>query len=161
MRDDRAHDGTMSDAKAKLSGRIVVGVDGSVSSLAAIRWAYRQAELTGASLTVVGAWGFPVYVAEPNVWPGDIDLQSVVQHQLKTVIDRVLPARATVPVTVVTRQSSPALALLKESEGADLLVVGTRGHGEFAEMLLGSVSLRCVAHARCPVVVVHEDPAAA
>lgn len=143
------------------AGRIVVGVDGSASSLAALRWAHGQAELTSARLVVLGAWGFPIYVAEPNVWPIDVDLQSVVRHQLQTAIDRVVPKNTTVPVSVVVRQSSPALALLAASEGADLLVLGTRGHGELAEMLLGSVSLRCVAHARCPVVVVHPDRAAA
>lgn len=147
--------GAMSGADTKPGGRIVVGVDGSHSSLAALRWAHHQAELIGGSLVVVGAWGFPIYIAEPNVWPNDVDLQSLVQHQLRTAIDREIPGRTTVPVSVVTRQSSPAMALLEVSEGADLLVVGSRGHGEIAEMLLGSVSLRCVAHARCPVVVVH------
>lgn len=151
----------MGGAGANGAGQIVVGVDGSPSSLAALRWAHRQAELTGASLVVLGAWGFPIYIAEPNIWPIDVDLQAVVHHQLQTAIERAIPGGATVPVKIVSRQSSPALALLKEAEGADLLVLGTRGHGELAEMLLGSVSLRCVNHARCPVVVVHADAAVA
>lgn len=151
----------MTAAGGKAAGRIVVGVDGSPSSLSALSWAHRQAELTGASLVVVGAWGFPIYIAEPNIWPIDIDLESVVRHQLQTAINRVVPASASVPVSVVLRQSSPTVALLEEAEGADLLVLGTRGHSELAEMLLGSVSMRCVAHARCPVVVVHAGAAAA
>jgi nucleotide-binding universal stress UspA family protein len=151
----------MAGAGANGAGRIVVGVDGSPSSLAALDWAHHQAELTGASLVVVGAWGFPIYIAEPNIWPIDVDLQAVVRHQLQTAIDRVIPDHSAVPVSIVTVRSSPALALLKQAEGANLLVLGTRGHSEFAEMLLGSVSLRCVAHARCPVVVVHPPVEAA
>ena len=135
--------------------RIVVGVDGSPSSLAALHWAHRQAELTGASLVVVGAWGFPIYVAEPNASSMEIDLQAVVRRQLHTAIERTLPTRSGVPISVVLRECSPALALLEESEGAELLVLGRRGHDELTEMLLGSVSMRCVARARCPVVVVH------
>jgi len=133
----------------------VVGVDGSPSSLAALAWALRQAEATGATVDVVGAWGFPVYFGDQAMWPVDLDLESIVRHQLHTAVDRVVPNGPRVPVRLVVRQSSPAVALLEQSTNAELLVVGTRGHGELAEMLLGSVSLRCVAHARCPVVVVH------
>ena len=137
-----------------VGGRIVVGVDGSPSSLAALEWALGQAELTGASIDVVGAWGFPIYFGEPNLWPIDIDLESIVRHQLETALDRVVPRGAKVAIRVLIRRTSPAVALLEEARGAQLLVVGTKGHGELAEMLLGSVSLRCVAHAPCPVVVV-------
>jgi nucleotide-binding universal stress UspA family protein len=66
-----------------------------------------------------------------------------------------LPVESSVPVTTSVVQGYPARELLRAAEGADLLVVGSRGHGELSGMLLGSVSLHCVTHATCPVVVVH------
>jgi len=129
-------------------------VDGSHSSLAALAWAYQQAETTGCSLDVVGAWGFPVYLGVAGAWPTEFDPEAIVRHQLLTAIERVVPKPTPVPVRIVVRQASPAGALLQEARGANLLVVGTRGHSELTEMLLGSVSLHCVAHSACPVVVV-------
>jgi nucleotide-binding universal stress UspA family protein len=136
-------------------GRIVVGVDGSASSRAALRWGLRQAATTGASIEVVAAWGFPVYIGDADFWPVDVDQEEIVAHQLRRVLDEIVPSGSTVPLSAVVTRGPPAVALLERSVGADLLVIGTRGHSEFTEMLLGSVSLHCVARAACPVVVVH------
>jgi nucleotide-binding universal stress UspA family protein len=136
-------------------GRIVVGVDGSLSSRAALSWALRQAGMTGASIEVVAAWGFPVFIGDADFWPVDVDQEEIVAHQLRRVLDELVPSASTVPLSAVVTRGPPATALLERSVGADLLVIGSRGHSEFAEMLLGSVSLHCVARAPCPVVVVH------
>lgn len=103
---------------------------------------------------MVGAWGFPIYFGPTNLWPLDIDLESVVRHQLQTAVDRVIPKASEVTIRLIVHHGSPVLVLLAEARNADLLVVGAHGHDEVAEMLLGSVSLRCVAHSQCPVVVV-------
>lgn len=149
--------GTGGDAPRANGGRIVVGVDGSAASRAALRWALRQAVLTGASVEAVAAWGFPLYVGDADFWPVNVDLEAIVAHQLKRVLDEVVPPDCTVPLHALVTPGPPAAALLDRAEGAELLVIGSRGHSELAEMLIGSVSLHCVARARCPVVVVHAE----
>jgi nucleotide-binding universal stress UspA family protein len=141
------------------AGRIVVGVDGSASSKAALAWALRQAALIGATVEVVAAWGFPLYVGDADFWPVDVDLEDIVTHQLQRVLDEVVPPDCSVPLRAVVVPGPPVVALLDRAVGAELLVLGSRGHGEFAEMVLGSVSLHCVARAPCPVVVVREEQA--
>jgi len=150
------HDGTVTQSLRK-EGRIVVGVDGSASSKAALSWALGQANLTGARVEVVAAWGYPVYVSDADSWPVDLDLESIVTHQLQRVLGEVVPNDSPITVDVVVRPGPPSVALIEASRGADLLVVGTRGHSEFTEVFLGSVSLHCVARAHCPVVVVRAD----
>lgn len=128
---------------------IVVGVDGSESSKQALRWAVRQAELTGVELVAVTAWHLPemyAYVSRDY----DVDAANLLDQVLKEVLDPI-PA---VQVTPRVVEGRPASVLIDESKAADLLVLGTRGHGGFEGMLLGSVSQHCVHHADCPVVVV-------
>lgn len=141
------------------SPRIVAGVDGSPSSLEALRWAIRQAELTGATVDAVIAWQYPVAVggfgwAPASSLDDNTDYGELAAKTLSAVVaDLHLPAD--VLVRQVVEAGNPAQVLLSVANGADLLVVGNRGHGGFTEALLGSVSQRCVHHARCPVVVVH------
>ena len=137
--------------------RVVVGVDGSECSVRALRWAARDAELTGAVLEVITAWTFPEHAAPLGVvvrlpWPEDLMAQA--REALDALIERELPGcdRARVQAQVI--RGSAAAVLLEASRDADLLVVGNRGRGAFAELLLGSVSEHCVRHAPCPVVVV-------
>ena len=139
------------------SRRVLVGVDGSESSIRALRWAARQAGFMGAALEVVTVWTFPEHAAPlgivPHVpWPEE--LLVVAQDELDKLVDRVLPERDPHRVHAHVIRGSAAPVLLEAAQDADLLVVGSRGRGTFAELLLGSVSERCMRHAKCPVVVV-------
>jgi nucleotide-binding universal stress UspA family protein len=138
----------MSSATDTRTPSIVVGVDGSESSVRAVRWAAEQAQLTKATITAVIAWQTP-----PGAGFGNM---LAMRDAADTVVDDVVN-KAAYPDVLVTKkyqQGSPAAVLIEASKDADLLVVGTRGHGGFAGMLLGSVSAQCVHHAPCPVVVV-------
>jgi nucleotide-binding universal stress UspA family protein len=132
---------------------VVVGVDGSPSSEQALRWAAAQARLTGRELRAVGSWEYPVTYGVAGLdaydWRG-----STAATLAKTVADALSPDDAARVVQVVA-EGHPAQALLDQSDGADLLVVGCRGRGGFTGMLMGSVSQAVVTHASCPVVVVH------
>jgi nucleotide-binding universal stress UspA family protein len=132
-----------------------VGVDGSAGSIRALRFALTEATLRGARLDAVCAWRPPADYGGPVVVPVDYDpekdARGAVAESFQAVTD--IP-KDDVEVIVVTPEGPPARALLDEAVGADLLVVGTRGHGGFAGLLLGSVSKECVHHATCPVVVV-------
>lgn len=133
-------------------GRIVVGVDGSPGSHDALRWAARQAEVAGLPVLLVTAWHFPVMYGTVPV-PG-VDFET---EAGKLLDDTLKAARAEFPeVRFETRlvAGRASDALVRASDGADLLVVGSRGHGAFTGMLIGSVSMHCVGHAHCPVVVV-------
>jgi len=137
--------------------RIVVGVDGSPQSRQALRWAARQAKLTGASLQVITCWEFPTAMSwlPPN--PSDFEaIQRDAKRTLEQTVADVLGDDPDIDLdlTVVEGQASPGL--LEAARGASLLVVGSRGHGELTGMLLGSVSERCVTHAPCPVTVVRD-----
>ncbi len=139
------------------SHRIVVGVDGSDSSIAALGWAARQAELTGASLQVVASWEWPTAVgwaAAPI--PGDYQPADDAQRLLDQVTEPVRASHPGLDIHTTVIEGHPAPVLVEASRGADLLVVGSRGRGQFAGMLLGSVSEHCVSSAHCPVLVLHE-----
>jgi nucleotide-binding universal stress UspA family protein len=134
--------------------RIVVGVDGSEGSENALRWAARQAALTGATLEVVTGWDYPAFYGWAPAIPDDIDFGHFAERAQDEALDDVFGADR--PARLETRvvAKHPALALVEASEGADLLVVGSRGYGGFADALLGSVSTYCVHHAHCPVTVI-------
>ncbi len=138
--------------------RIVVGVDGSPSSMTALRWAVRQAELTGATVDAVLSWQYPVnygtYGWAPVSTEGDGDFGEIGEKTLTEAINKTVDPGCDVRVRPVVRQGNSAQVLLDAARDADLLVVGSRGHGGFTGALLGSVSMHCVHHAHCPVVVV-------
>jgi len=138
--------------------RIVVGVDGSVSSQAALAWAVRQAHLTGAVVEAVTAWQFPSAYGYP-VPTLDTDFEELATKTVKDAIAGVLAgddAAHSIRYKVV--EGNAARVLIDESAGADLLVVGSRGHGGFVEALLGSTGQHAVHHATCPVVVIRAAP---
>ncbi|HUY46366.1 MAG TPA: universal stress protein [Streptosporangiaceae bacterium] len=141
--------------------RIVVGVDGSPSSREAIRWAVRQAALTGSSVDAVIAWQYPAPASGVGLVPiGVIDTADFEEIAAKALADAVSGAAdpgSSVSVRQLVVEGNAAQALLSAAAGADLLVVGCRGHGGFAGALLGSVSQHCVHHAPCPVVVIRGD----
>ena len=134
------------------SGRIVVGVDGSPASEEALRWAVRQGRLTGSPVTAVTSWDYPL---DYGVGAYDaFDWQANSREVLHATVEKVLGPDGGRQVTEQVTKGHPAQVLLDAAADADLLVVGSRGHGGFTGMLLGSVSQHVVAHAGCPVVVV-------
>ena len=140
--------------------RIVVGVDGSPSSLEALRWAAGQAALTGSVVDAVIAWRDPASYGGYAWLIADTRYADLAARTLSEAVDRVITA-VRVAVRKRVTEGPPARVLLDAARGADLLVVGSHGHGGFAGMLLGSVSQHCVHHSPCPVVVVREHHSAA
>jgi nucleotide-binding universal stress UspA family protein len=141
-------------------GRIVVGVDSSPSSRAALAWAVHQARLTGASVEAVTAWHYPVMVGGVPMGPtgalDDSDYGEWAANALNQTVNQTANPDGPVKVSATVREGNAAQVLLDVAAGADLLVVGSRGHGGFAEALLGSVGQACVHHAQRPVVIVPE-----
>jgi nucleotide-binding universal stress UspA family protein len=141
-------------------GRIVVGVDGSSSSKAALRWAVGQAHLTGAIVDAVTAWQMPAsYAWIPDGVTGIEDFGTEARRILTEAINEIAGVDPGVKVRPFVEEGHPAQVLVDAAKGAQLLVVGSRGHGEFAAALLGSVSQNCVHHAPCPVLVIRGDDA--
>ncbi|HKH87924.1 MAG TPA: universal stress protein [Acidimicrobiales bacterium] len=150
----------MTDSTSQQPGRIVVGVDGSDPSKAALAWAAGQAELTHAPLEVVWAWEFPPMYGFAIGIPEDMDLAAEAEEQLQKVLGEVLGPEPAVEVVPTVVEGHPALVLQDLSADAGLLVVGCRGLGAFRGMVLGSVSAFLASHARCPVLIVHAPRAA-
>lgn len=134
--------------------RIVVGVDGSDSSLMALEWAARQAELTGSTLDAMTTWDWPMNYGWAVPIPSDYNPKSDAQDLVDEAVARIRDMHPRVDIRTTVVEGHPAPVLIEASRAADLLVVGSRGHGEFAGMLLGSVGEHCVSNAHCPVVVV-------
>nr|WP_089877624.1 MULTISPECIES: universal stress protein [unclassified Leifsonia] len=134
-------------------GRIVVGVDGSASSLSALRRGARMAERLGCTLAGVTVWEFPQswpgYVMDG--WSPEADAHSIADQAAEEVFGQTPPSW----YSKVIRNGSAARQLIAESEDAEMLIVGSRGLGGFTGLLLGSVSRSCVEHADCPVLVIH------
>lgn len=147
---------------------IVVGVDGSEGSEAALRFALGEARLRHATLRVVHAYVLPLSEVAPDPFllefpsvPGPEleaiaeDLDKGAKSLIDAAIDRLLAgSQAGVPLERVAIEGSPSASLIDQAGGADLLVVGSRGHGRVHGLLLGSVSQQCVSHAPCPVAIV-------
>jgi len=153
---------------------IVVGVDGSAGGAEALRWAVAEARLRKAPLRVVHAWtygytgmplggfaamgGFDSYV---SIGIDVIDLQRAAEHLIERTTEEVAGGVEGIEVERQIVEGAAAQVLIGASVGADLLVVGSRGHGGFVGLMLGSVSQQCVHHAPCPVVVVRSPKAIA
>jgi nucleotide-binding universal stress UspA family protein len=138
-------------------GTVVVGVDGSDGSVAALRFALEEARIRGAGLKAVNAWHIPPAVYGAGWAPASVDLdeyRKLAEAALQKSLEDVGAAASGVTVTPVLEEGQPADVLCAEAENADLLVVGSRGLGGFRGLLLGSVSQQCAHHAPCPVVVV-------
>ena len=131
--------------------RIVVGVDGSPHSDAALRWSVDEAEARNGEVMAVFAWQMPFLS-----FPGAFDRDELEQASKEFIVDNVSRVMKTPPVPLLTlvAEGDPAAALIEASKGANLLVVGTRGRSPWSGLLLGSVSQRCAAAAPCPVVLV-------
>lgn len=140
--------------------RIVVGVDGSETSRQALRWAAQEADNHGAELHVVHAWEVQGIGAGVGMTPGRRSAAAPegqregAEQLVSQVISEELGNHSPDKVRPSIGRGSAASVLLEASRGADLLVVGSRGVGGFAGLLLGSVSSKMANHATCPVVIV-------
>lgn len=144
----------MSAASAPSRRRVVVGVDGSPQSLDALRMAARVAPVFAAELDAVIAWHHPVSNAMAPLI-AEFDPAADAATIVRAAVDEAFGDRVPAGLRVQRQEGHPARVLLDASVGAELLVVGSRGHGGFVGLLLGSVSAHCVEHAVCPVLVVH------
>jgi nucleotide-binding universal stress UspA family protein len=139
---------------------IVVGVDHSAGAKEALRFALEEAELRQTTLRAVHAWQFGYIGATgleggfPAVGSGLQEVRDAAGAALEATVREAIPDARGVEIEQRIVEGPPAGVLLEESRGADLLVVGSRGHGGFAQLLLGSVSQQCAQHAECPVVIV-------
>ena len=135
--------------------RVVVGADGSPRALRAVEWAAREAHWRACPLVVVHA---TFWVGAFLHAPGN---EAEAEREARTLAEAVEHARTTCPgldVRGVAAEPPADQALIDASGGAELLVVGSRGLGLVAEVVMGSVSLSCVKHAPCPVLVVRDGP---
>jgi nucleotide-binding universal stress UspA family protein len=136
------------------ASRIVVGIDGSEASIEALRQAQNLAVPMGAQVIATACWELPE-VYGGYVAMGIDDFEESAGQVLKESLEKVFGSE--LPDNVVSRvvRGHPGQSLIEASGEADMIVVGRRGHGGFGGLLLGSVSSACVAHAHCPVLVVH------
>jgi nucleotide-binding universal stress UspA family protein len=140
-----------------MAGKIVVGVDGSGGSIRALAWALEEALHRGAHVEVVHTWQLPYIGVEAvmaSVALREGDFEVAASALLDVTIAQVGPLPLGVQVERVVVHGPAAQVLKERAKDADLLVVGSRGRGGFAGLLLGAVSQQCAQHAPCPVVVV-------
>jgi nucleotide-binding universal stress UspA family protein len=138
-----------------VEGRVVVGVDGSEQSKLALRWGARMCAATGSHLEAVIAWDYPISYGLAGV-SVQYDPEAEMTKLLTDTVEEVFGADRPQGMVLSVREGHPAKVLHDASAGATMLVVGTRGHGGFYGMLLGSVSAYVAEHAACPVLVVRE-----
>jgi nucleotide-binding universal stress UspA family protein len=134
-------------------GRIVIGIDGSPASIDALEWAGRQAHLTHATLEMIMTWEWPTTYGWTMYLPEGYDPSEGMPEILAKAANDLRIKYPDLEVTTRVVQGHPAPLLVEASKGADLLVVGSRGHGEFVGMLIGSVSEYCATNAHCPVLI--------
>lgn len=137
-----------------MAGRIVVGVDGSEDSRRALRWAIEQAAAREADLQAVIVWQRAFDYGRNSYWPADMDIADGARKRLADTIAEVTAGRPGAGIEQLVLEGEPGQALCAFAADADLLVVGSRGLGGFAGLVLGSVSTKCAHHSRCPVVIV-------
>jgi nucleotide-binding universal stress UspA family protein len=153
---------------AEIRGAVVVGIDGSAAGQEALRWALREARLRSVPLRVVYAWtfgyaGLPVGGVGSMASAGALSPSGLALSDMRQAAEDLLDRTSAELIgdfedVVIEHQAvegTAAAALIGAAGEDDLLVVGSRGHGGFAGLMLGSVSQHCAHHARCPVVIVH------
>lgn len=138
-------------------GHIVVGIDGSESSKTALAWAAKLAPLVGGTIEAVIAWEYPTMMGWeggiPAGWPMEDGSKKILDETIESVFGKTPPKGLVRSI----HQGHPATVLLEASKSAKMLIVGSRGHGGFVGLLLGSVSSVCAEHAACPVLVTHGE----
>lgn len=140
---------------------VVVGVDSSEGAKAALRFAVEEAKLRGATVHAVYAWQFVppgAVLGDAGYAPlMDVDpsgMREAAAGALDRTVAEVVGGRDDVAIEQRVVEGPAAGTLVEEARGADMLVVGSRGHGGFTGLLLGSVSQQVAHHATCPVVIV-------
>ncbi|MFF7490084.1 universal stress protein [Streptomyces luteogriseus] len=144
-----------------MSGLVVVGVDGSASSLAAVEVAAREARLRGAGLRVVHAFVWPathVPLGPSPLGPPEGGLRNMVDRLVTEAVERARAVAPDVETSHVVVTAEPLTVLEAQSRAAELVVVGSRGMGGFVGLLVGSTAVHLAAHGSCPVLVVREQP---
>lgn len=135
--------------------RIVVGVDGSPHSISALR---RGAELAAAldkSLEAIATWDFPAMI--DAYYTADWNFDEDAAKTLAAAVDDAFAGKPPEGLRQTVLQGPAARLLIEQSRGAYMLVLGSRGHGGFVGLFLGSVSSVCATHAHCPVLIMHSD----
>lgn len=142
-------------------GRIIAGIDGSHGSRMALTWAVREAAARKTMLQPVIAWQRPAEHGDtPHDLVSDEQLaERAAREQLEQVLESVAGQSPVTIADALVMRGDPARVLCEQSAGADLLVVGSRGLGGFAGLLLGSVGAKCARHSRCPLVIVRDGQA--
>jgi nucleotide-binding universal stress UspA family protein len=138
--------------------RTVVGVDGTAASLAALDWAAARAASTGSTVVAVAVWEWPRGFGQAVLIPSDYDPAGDAESMVRTAVDEARRRHPDVGFLPMAVEGRAADVLVEASRGADLLAVGSRGHGEVAGLLVGSVSEHCATHAHSPVLVVRDRP---
>jgi nucleotide-binding universal stress UspA family protein len=138
-------------------GAVVVGVDGSDNSKRALAWAADEARLRHSPLEAVITWEYPTNFGWTPPWPEGFDFEYEATKVLAETVAAVLGDDPDIDVKCTTVNGNAAHVLRERSHEASMIVVGSRGHGGFAGLLLGSVSEFLAAHSLCPVTIVHED----
>ncbi|WP_406177428.1 universal stress protein [Streptomyces sp. NBC_00996] len=142
-----------------MSGLVVVGVDGSASSLAAVETAAREARWRGAGLRVVHAFPWPamhVPLGPSPLGPPEGGIRNMVEHLGREAVARARSVAPEVDVSQAVVTGEPLTVLEAQSRAAELVVVGSRGMGGFVGLLVGSTAVHLAAHGKCPVLVVRE-----
>ena len=138
--------------------KVAVGVDGSDTSVAALGWAVDLASRIDASVEAVTTWQWPTGIGPVIPFPEGYDPAGDARTMLETIVGPVADRYPSTSITSRVVEGHAAEALVEASRHADLLVVGSRGHGAFSGMLLGSVSQHCATHAASPVVIYRDPP---
>jgi nucleotide-binding universal stress UspA family protein len=147
---------TAAEFRVTSAHRIVVGVDGSSASIEALHWAARIGAAIGVQIDAVTAFEYPSSYYGYSATSGALDAGDDAARRLHDAATKAYGDAKPDGLRLLVRAGhSPAKVLLDASHGAEMLVVGSRGHGGFTGLLLGSVSAACAQHAACPVVLVH------
>ena len=146
----------MPDAGSSAQPVVIAGIDGSAESASALRWAAAVATSFGGHVEVIAAWEYPAsfgFSTVPEDWDPIADMRKVADETVAAVFGGSPPAGLVISI----REGGAARVLVEASAAAAMVVVGSRGHGGFSGLLLGSVSASVAEHAACPVLIVHGD----